>query len=195
MKHWFGLPLLIAFLAMQSQETGAKDMEGYAEIKFFGTSTLHDFDGTVRSKTFTVQIEGEEPAITGLEGATIEIPVKKMDTGKKKMNKNMYKMFDADKYPLITGTVASVNRTVDEQGKTESVQIDFNIKIRKIEKTITATVQSVRQTLDKTEVDVEMKVSCKAFKLEPPTMFGVLRVGDEVRVEATVILLEKGGNT
>ena len=179
----------MAFVMSNAQ---AEKIKGWAEVKFFGASTLHDFEGAVRSRVFEVEVEGDQVDATDLKGVEITVPVKKMDTGNRRMNKNMHKMFEADKHPTITAKLTGISEKTDgSEGGKDVANIQFDIKIREVSKQLRAVVKNIKTSNQEVMFNLELDVSVKAFKLKPPTMLGVLRVGDNVRVEVEIVLKKR----
>ena len=166
----------------------AGKIKGFCRVHFTGSSTLHKFDGTVTTQPFTANVPDRDVTVRDLDGVTIKTRVKDMDTGNKRMNRNMYEMFEAKDHPFITAAVV----TSDGEGKGGTAKhehgLAFDIKIRDIEKRIPAKVTETHRRPPRVEAQLRFSVSLKDFKLKPPTLFGILRVHDTVEVETRVIL-------
>jgi hypothetical protein len=65
------------------------------------------------------------------------------------------------------------------------------LKIRDVERRIRATVGNLRETPGRVSFDSEFQLSLKDYDLKPPTvLFGAIRVGDRITVNATFRLDE-----
>ncbi|MCF7853842.1 MAG: YceI family protein [Candidatus Pacebacteria bacterium] len=182
--------LILTLLFVMLPVGYAVEVRGWCDGAFYGTSTLHDFSGTVRSRPFTASFAEKQYGIEDLEGVPMRVRVRDMDTGNRRMNENMYKMFEVKKYPVITGTVAeSRARETASSGDTPR-RVTFAITIQDRTKHIDAAIKDVRRRGGRVETDVEFNVSLNAFGLKPPTFFGIFRVHDKVRVTMTIVLTE-----
>jgi hypothetical protein len=168
---------------------GAENLKGNCDIRFLGTSTLHDFAGTVRCQPFPVNIAAGADGRVILDAVEIAVPVAEMDTKNKKRDKQMREMFESDKFPLIRAVLTALDpdkmrheMRKDPNGKGT---VEFALKIRDIEHRIHAVVSNLRETSGRVSFDVEFPVSLKTYDLKPPALFfGTIRVGDKVAVNA-----------
>jgi hypothetical protein len=189
-QRWIRLPILImVWLLPALAHSQDLTMRAWYDITFSGTSSLHDFDGTVQSRAVTIPVDADTSGLEALMGTATEVRVQDMDTGNKRMNRNMYKMFEADKFPLITGRLTAAGEAMENERSLE-------LSIRNVTRTIPVTVVASRQMSGRTEIDLEMTVSLAAFDLEAPTaMLGLLKVDDAVKVRATLILADDSART
>ena len=178
--------------------------QGQAKIRFFGTSTLHHFSGNVACETFTWKTMNDpnrgEPVIR----ADIDLLVQNMDTDNKGRNKNMYQMFQIKKYPRIHGTIQDANlaefkpvlkATNSDQppqdaegGRGRPGTLPFLLTIRDKQQEVVCKVSHMQTGPKDITFTLDFEVSLKAFGLKPPSVLGVIRVGDRVRLQADVTL-------
>ena len=184
-----GLIALLISLAVPAQ---AKEIAGVCEIQFLCTSTMHDFDGTVKSEKFTAVLSEPADRDASLGYAKVIVMVAKMDTEHRGINKNMQKMFKSGKFPQIEGvlTNAAPYALMAQMYKDEDkkVEIPLQLKIRDVVKTVTASVTSVTEDEKTVTIDMELPISLKMFSLKPASLLGLLRVGDNVTVKVKVAL-------
>lgn len=166
------LPLLPAVQAEEARTT--------ASMTFHGTSTLHEFEGTVATAPFTARFSETKDGKT-LVSATTSLKVRDMNTQNKKRDKNMFKMFDAKNHALIAGSVE--NAVLPKEGKSET---KLKLKIRNVEKEISATLSDWKREGSKISCRITFPVSLKEFGLKAPSVMGLIRVGDTVNVECTL---------
>src|SRR5512134_176668 len=177
--------LLLALVSSASAER----FKGNCEIRFLGTSTLHDFAGTARCQPFSVSVAGGADEGRMIRGVEIAVPVEEMDTKNRKRDKQMRGMFESDKFPLIRSVLTEldpdkIRREMrnDPNGKGT---VEFTLKIRDIGHRIRAAVGNLRETPERVSFDVEFPVSLKTYDLKPPSpLFGAIRVGDTIAVRA-----------
>ncbi len=175
----------------------AGEWNGSCDIRFQGTSTLHDFTGNVRCQPFRVGIEDVADGKTIVPGAEVAVSAGEMDTGEKSRDRQMREMFQSDKFPRIRGIFGKIDpeyfRQAGRRGPEGGVQFDFTLRIRDVERPVHAVVSNFRETGGGVSFDVEYPVSLKDYQLVPPkAFFGLVRVGDKVVVK-TAVHLEAAG--
>lgn len=174
---------------------------GTCTIRFHGTSTLHGFSGTAAPQTFILHRTSNGERAAGGEGAapgwstTIKLPVASLDTGIGARNRNMRKMFEADKYPYIVATFAGVGPARDDLPASPELalsghKLPFLLKIRATARKTPATIRSWQVDDHKASFDADFSVSLKEFGLTAPTALGFIHVHDKVDVHAHVVLNE-----
>jgi polyisoprenoid-binding protein YceI len=182
---------LLALLLAAVAPAEAAEWRGSCEIRFDGTSTLHDFSGTVRSRPFAAATSpvGGKPLIPRV---TIDVPVDEMKTGNETRDRQMREMFQSDKYPLIRAFAVNVDPDSLgnnlRSGPKSNAIIDITLKIRETERRIRATAGNLKEDGGRIAFDLEFPVSLESFGLTPPTVFGIIRVKDAVKVGARVVL-------
>lgn len=175
---WILAGMLIA-ARTASAETNV--WQGQAEIEFHATSTLHDFSGTVRAQPFSVLLAMNDPAAT--LGGTAQVAVAQMDTRHAKRDANMRKMFEAVRFPLITGVVGPIR--IEPANRP---QVSLLLTIRDRTRTVPATLSNWRMENGILRFDLDMVLSLKESGLSPPVILGFIRVGDVVSVRIRVEL-------
>ena len=176
MRYLVGFILLFTL----SSTAFAADYRGECAIDFHGTSTLHDFHGKAACQPFTVS---RTDGVVDLSRLTVAVA--DMDTDNSKRDKKMREMFDEKKYPVITGSAGPV-ALKDVHGK-----VSFKLKIRDIVKPVTATVTNFVETDSRITADVAFTLSLAEYRLKPPSVLGMIRVGDTISVKATIVLSTK----
>ncbi len=112
----------------------------------------------------------------------LTVAVAGMDTDNSKRDKKMREMFEEKKYPVITGSAGPVAL------KDVHSKVSFNLKIRDIVKPVTATVTNYLETDSRISADVAFTLSLADYQLKPPSVLGMIKVGDKVSVKATIVL-------
>ena len=167
----------------------AGELKGNCELRILGTSTLHDFAGTVRCQPFTVTLAGGADGRPVIHGVEIAVPVAEMDTENRKRDKQMRDMFQGDRFPLIRAVLGNLDpddiRQDMRKGPSGKGTVEFTLRIRDIEHRIRAVIRNLRETPGRVSFDAEFPVSLKKYDLKPPSpFFGAIRVGDKVDVNA-----------
>jgi len=159
----------------------ADDGEASLDIRFFGSSTLHGFDGKVPSQHFRLTIQEDPVTHQRLMNATVRVSVKDMTTSHPKRDRNMLKMLGCDKFVSIEGTVTDAIVPLGAEGFAT-----LKLKIRDVENNIPVKITEWQSTKDSISFHMMFPVSLKAFGLKPPSVLGVIRVGDDVLVTCDV---------
>lgn len=154
-------------------------------VRFDGDSTLHTFSGNVESNSIEINPDGG-----GRGTVSVSIQVLQMKTGHDGRDENMYKMFDAEKFPLIRGT-ASLDDLVDATRNVVPIALTICDQTR--------TVEARRESHSKTgdgKIQLSWTISLKLFNLKAPTVMGIIRVYDEVNVicDFDIAALKKSGD-
>ena len=182
--------LLLALLFLPAPAF-ALDLAGSCEVRFAGSSTLHDFNGTGACDPFVLQIdEGRgEPA---LRPAALHVAVGGMQTGNGSRDEKMRGMFAADRFPRIVGTLAggpiAALRRQTHAAAGSSGTLPLLLKVRDIELPVAAKVTRLVDTTGEFSLDLEFPVSLAAYRLEPPSVLGLIRVADGVLVQVSLRL-------
>lgn len=148
------------------------------QVKFQGDSTLHGFAGTVEHASIT---NSRSPG--GHDITEVHLPVRKMKTGNNTRDNRMYRMFDAENFPDITGTMDARNWL--EPISAGAVPISLTICGRNRE--IMAEMSSAVSTNGFPVHRLAFDVSLSSFGLTPPAVVGLIRVKDTVHVTADII--------
>jgi polyisoprenoid-binding protein YceI len=104
-----------------------------------------------------------------------------MSTANAKRDKSMFAMFSATAFPSIHGSVS--NAPVPVTGATN---VTMQLRIRDKEQSVTVSITGWRETNGVVQFHGATKVSLKDFGLTPPSVLGIIRVGDTVTLEADV---------
>jgi hypothetical protein len=188
------LTSIIAVL-MLATTTAAMTLDGSCDIKFFGQSTLHDFDGKASCQPFNLTSITKEGVAEMIPPPTIKVLVKEMNTNNTARDKKMKAMFEQDKYPEIQGLFNDLDpMQLLQQIETKAeapVPFEFDLHIRQSTQRIQAVTRDMAVTPEQISFVVEFPLALSAFQLEPPSVLGMIRVDDQVRVEVHVVLLRQ----
>lgn len=183
MRHSLTAFLFVMLLAGQA---GAGQLAGRCDIRFFGESTLHGFDGQASCQPFSLSSE------EGIRGLSIDVPVKEMNTGSSGRDKKMQSMFESDHYPVIRGLfhdidVENMLHQLNEDGADQG-HLDFDLKIREETRHVQARTRNLAVSPESISFLMDFTLSLADFQLKPPSILGMVRVNDQVRVEVMVFL-------
>ncbi len=179
-----------AFLLLLSATPAfAGEVRGICDVRFQGTSTLHDFPGKGVCRPFTASMVHDAAGRAILPSVEVEVPVAEMRTENDTRDGKMREMFQADRFPRIHASVRDVNvdRLREEMGKDPEgkAPLDLLLRIRDVERRVRATASNLKETGERVAFTLEFPVSLKEFGLKPPSVLGIIRVGDKVSVKAT----------
>ncbi len=182
--------IAVTFLLLPAVYAPGGEIRGDCHIRFLGTSTLHDFTGTVRCMPFSADLARGEDGGTSIPEVDISVPVDEMDTGNKDRDSQMRDMFRSERFPMIRGIIRNVD--VDESrrrmGREGKVAFDLALRIRDVEKIVPVTVTGFREEGQRVRFDFTFPVSLRDFGLKPPSFLFIVRVGDRVDVTGNVRL-------
>jgi hypothetical protein len=183
------LILITLFLAFPALAL-ATDYQGSCSVIFQGSSTLHDFEGKGSCQPFHVS---ENVGIMIIP--ELSVAVSTMDTDNSKRDKKMRKMFNAENYPLIKGgiepvSIADIRKALHENKEGHS-EVVFLLQIRDIEKPVTATLQNIIEAEGQISADMTFAISLADYQLKPPSVLGIIRVGDNINVTTSLLLVAR----
>lgn len=179
LKHLCMLAVLGPGLLSAPARAGQADAT--AAIVFKGTSTLHDFEGTVATRPFVATFH--EDAATGQLRVTAKalLNVLDMNTDNNKRDKNMLKMLGQNNHNLITGSLNDA--PVSPTGTSRAT---LRLNIRDVVQDVAVTLSEWHRDGDQANCSMAFDVSLRAFDLKPPSVMGVIRVGDTVHIECKI---------
>ena len=162
--------------------------KGAAAIQFNGTSTLHDWSGTVSAQPFltTVLMDGSSQP-TSLK-ARVEVKAVDMDTKEPKRDENMRKAMRVVDFPLVAGDFDTSFAALSPGSGMVPQKLPFQISIMGKQQKVEGLVSNWKQKEDKASFDVDFDLSLKASGIQVPSVMLVIRVGDTVKVHVNVTL-------
>jgi len=180
--------LLITILILFVIDAGAAELRGSCRIHFYGDSTLHGFEGTAACDPFVFRSAFEGGDQLSFAGADVQVAVKGMNTDNGSRDSNMYDMFAADAYPFLVGhfkdfKVPELLQQVEKGGL-----MFFELTIRDQSNPVQAAVRDLKQEPGRLTFAAEFQISLKDYHLKAPSVLGIIRVADEVRVVVDVVL-------
>jgi polyisoprenoid-binding protein YceI len=172
--------LLLAFF---TRSAAALDVAGSCSVSFFGTSTLHDFEGSAPCALLSI----EAPDATGRHRARAEVAVAQMDTGIASRDAKMRAMFDAERHPHISASFDAIDPAALRAQAPGALR--FRLSIHGVEREVTPTISEWRETPnERAHFRATFDVALSDFGLEAPVALGFVRVGDRVKVSVDVHL-------
>jgi hypothetical protein len=190
MKHKALASMVV--LLLLATTASALTLEGSCDIRFFGRSTLHNFDGTAACQPFTLATSGEIGDSGIIPQTVVEVLVEEMDTGNSIRDKQMHAMFEQKSYPHIQGLFTDLDPDVVMQQLQAkigaSAHLEFDLRIRDISQRVKAVTRDLVVNPEQISFTMEFPVSLVSFQLHPPSVLGFIKVDDQIQAEVRVLL-------
>jgi len=185
--------LLFVWLLCLVAPAAAMSLEGECAVRFFGDSTLHAFEGTGSCEAFSLAVENSDGRNLVRNGR-VEVNVASLDTDIALRNKQMRAMFDSEHFPRIVGDFGDFNPDAFLRAWQDSpdAELDFDLTIRNVTRPVKARVHALQVTLEQIDFTLDFTLSLSSFGLDPPTVLGIIRVADEVRLDIDVNVKRNG---
>jgi polyisoprenoid-binding protein YceI len=146
-----------------------------AAIKFAGTSTLHDFGGALPSQPFTLVLSN------GTWSADADVLSGLMNTAHEKRDRKMHEMFATNSFPKMHGAVTAA-LIPGAAGTNATLQLIIRDKTN----ALTARITGWTEDVSAIKFHATWELSLKDYALKPPSVLGVIKVGDRIQLEADV---------
>ncbi len=184
--------ILAPSLAPGPVPANAAEVQGTCDIAFRGSATLHGFSGKGRCAPFAAPLTRRATGGPFLPAVLVRVPVASLDTGNASRDERMREMFEARRYPDIRGTAEGIDAEALRKAVRESpdgrATLPVFLAIRDVERLETARIVELRESGDRVVLGLEMAVSLSAYHLKPPSLLGIFRVADTVRVRGMFTL-------
>jgi len=196
-QAWKACFLTFGFLLVASGGQGmavhAADLVSYTgelKVHFFATSTLHDFEGDIPAVPLTAKRTVDTaPSQSDHWEVVSKVGVDTLTTHHEKRDKKMFEMFKVDRFPSF---VLKVSDAIQTASKGEQAHVPVQVTILDKTLKLDGVVTDWSDKDGKVAFRLETVIFLEAFGLERPgTAFGLIKVGDEVRVEADVQVSRK----
>ncbi|MCB9799503.1 MAG: YceI family protein [Candidatus Omnitrophica bacterium] len=173
--------LLCSAAALRADEVRYRIDDALSQLNFFVDSTLHEVEGSAHQ--FAGEVLFDPDTLSVVSGGWVKIPVIEMDTQNAKRDKGMYKMFDRDAFPDIRFE-AYAFQCAESSGEQSKIKCEISgiLTIRDVMKNITFPVTASREG-ENFRVEGEMLIRRDDFRLKTPSVFGIIRVDQDVTVQ------------
>ena len=177
---WCCAAFLLALRVFAVDGSSATNCEfsGVARISFKGTSTLHDFEGHVSAQPVTLNL------LSNSWSAVADVLSGAMTTANESRDRNMWKMLGTNLFPRIRGVVRDA--PVPETG-TSTGRATMSLSIRDRQRDIPVTLSNWSESEGVLRFEANWLLSLRQYNLSPPSVMGVVRVGDKVQLHAEVL--------
>ncbi|MDB6004033.1 MAG: YceI family protein [Prosthecobacter sp.] len=182
MKH---LLLLFTAFALQSP---AAEWKSTAEIVFAGTSTLHSWSGKVKAEPFIAHVTTTESGQPTQLEAKVQVKVLGMDTSEPERDQNMRKAMDATGFPLITATMDAPFTQIMDPASKQPAMLPFTLELLGKKHTVSGRISQWVKSDKDASFDLEFELSLKDCGINVPSKLLIIRVGDTIKLHASVKL-------
>jgi len=186
--------LLVICMASSARRSYAETTKwnGASLIAFSGTSTLHNWSGTVKARPFTATVTVDVKGQPTHLASTVEVAAATMDTAEPDRDVKMRDSMQVKQFPLISGAMdADFNKIAVGQATPNALPFSLTLLGKKQE--VRATISKWALKGDVATFDLDFDLSLKASGIQVPSMFLVVRVGDAIHVHAAVKLTRASG--
>jgi polyisoprenoid-binding protein YceI len=150
-------------------------------IVFQGKSSLHDFRGKAGTVFGKLTFAKDSPSAAG----GVEVPVLSLATGNKATDRNMYAMFNATAYSMISLTTEPLDLSGVREGADSHFVVRGILTMHGVSRGVTVPTK-VRLEQGRYVCEGDFPVSLKDHLLKPPRVL-FFKVADEVRVVFSIV--------
>ncbi len=192
MQHRLVLIALFAALTRGPAPAGTlTQWRGASDIRFEGTSTLHDWSGTVSAEPFTATVTMDDEGHPAALKSQVTVKAVRMDTREPDRDKKMRASMKAADFPLITGTMdTTFDKVMRPGGKTPS-RLPFKLRLLGRDHQVDAAISNWSLKERTASFDLDFNLSLKACGITVPSVLLVIRVGDTIKIHANVKLVRE----
>ena len=187
--------LTIAALATAATAAGAQGASAIrlrllpgTELSISGTSNVHDFHCKTNKINAYIDVDpGYTKDLTKVArpivSVKVNIAVKSLSCGNKKMDENMYATLKADQNQLIRYTLSGYD-ILNGSATAFAAKTNGTLTILGKDKTVAMKVDATRLAEGKATAEGEETLLMSDFGIKPPSfMFGTMKVGDQIKVK------------
>lgn len=179
------IPRALILLLLFSSLVRAETWKGAAEIRFEGTSTLHDWGGKVEAEPFAAEV-GLEQGKPATVQSKVTVKAAKMDTAEAKRDENMRKAMKAADHPEIEAVISA---KFDEIAPGEKPQtLPMTLTLLGKPQQVTGTISNWKLAGNQASFDLDFDLSLKKSGIMVPAVLLFIKVGDKIQVHTTVRL-------
>jgi hypothetical protein len=183
MKTQFTAIALLLFTSLSQADV----WNGKAEITFDGTSTLHAWGGKVSADPFQAEVTMAE-AVPQQVASTVIVKATKMDTAEAKRDEKMRESMQVTSHPLIQGDINVKFSEIAPGGTPTQLPLTLNL-LGKPQK-VKAALSNWKHSGNKATFDLDFDLSLKKSGITVPTVLMFIKVGDAIKVHASVTLTQ-----
>ena len=181
--------LIFAFaLAALPSFAATTQWKGSSEIAFAGTSTLHAWDGKVKAEPFKATVGTNADGTPDHLNAKVQVKVAGMDTAEEGRDKNMRKAMKAEGFPLITAVMDVPFAKIMDAKTHQPATLPFALTLLGKEHPVAGKISQWKASDKEASFDLDFELSLKDCGITVPTVLLFIKVGDTIKLHATVKL-------
>jgi hypothetical protein len=182
-------PYLVLLLESKTHAGETQAWQGRADITFSGTSTLHDWSGKVAAQPFLTRVSTDSGGRPVRVQSSVKIEVAGMDTAEPRRDENMRKAMKTSEHPLITAEIDVPADKIASDLRTPT-QLPMTLTLLGNPLKVIGSVSSFKQQDGRITFDMDFPISMKAGGISVPSVLYFIRVGDVVKIHASVTLTQ-----
>ncbi len=182
-------PFLVLLLESKTHAGETQAWQGRADITFSGTSTLHDWSGKVAAQPFLTRVSTDSGGRPVRVQSSVKIEVAGMDTAEPRRDENMRKAMKTSEHPLITAEIDVPADKIASDLRTPT-QLPMTLTLLGNPLKVIGSVSSFKQQDGRITFDMDFPISMKAGGISVPSVLYFIRVGDVVKIHASVTLTQ-----
>jgi len=179
------LAVSAAFNSAQAQALIKYEGKSDSKMTLDGDSTVHRWSVECRLYTGTMEVDSAFDAdlktLKTQPKVEISVPVRQLKSGKTKMDNVMYETMHHKENPKITFKLKSL--TPKAGGGAGEFDSKGDLTVNGVTQEVSMPVKFERVDAKTLKVTGSTVVKMSSFKMEPPTLIGVLSTKDEVTVK------------
>lgn len=176
MKRWH---YLCAAACLWAWTANGEVIQGNAEALYDVSLSAGGFTGTATSKPFEMIDDGNR--------IKISFPIEEMDTSIRRRNRDMQRMFSADEFPYVVGTVSREKFVEVLVNTEESVEeLPLLVTMHGVTHPVTGLVSDIQREDSCGSFQLAFELSLSAFDIKAPRVMLFFTVQDIVEVNATM---------
>lgn len=157
---------------------------GSCSVRFEGKSNLHPFTGTLAKVPLSVTLRNDDTM-----NMSTRIGVTDLNTAKPARDREMWKMFQSDKFPQLSVKVSSASLKNAYPGLGKTGKLPVTLTIAGVSKTVTGQTRNFVTNSKGGSFDLALTLSLKDLGLKAPrALLGTVKVKDTVSVVCKVTL-------
>jgi polyisoprenoid-binding protein YceI len=183
--------IFILLLQLQTNAQGYTTKS--SKITIDGTSSMHDWSSVVTKINVQSDFSIANGVIQKLNSATVSMETKSIKSTKNSslMDDRTYSTLKADKFPNITFVLTNVT-SIQQNGNEATVTATGNLTIGGVTKPTDLILKIKTLANGEIEVKGSKKIAMSNHGIKPPSfMLGALKVGNEVTITYSIILIKK----
>ncbi|MCJ8346409.1 hypothetical protein MJH12_12775 [bacterium] len=181
--------LIVLFIHLNLSYAQRLEYRGVVDANFYGSSNVHQFEGSVQSKKFKIHRSKEGDLLA----FQVNFNILEMSTANNKRDQNMYKMFHSNQFSQMIGNFQNfpLEKILQNVHQDTVLKVPFDLNIKGFDQKLEALISNISHNNHTLSFELNFEISLSKSKLKAPrAMFGLIRVADQVQVKTIFSLKE-----